>query len=518
MTRKKKKGSLAGRYFRSVAGVVLASMLLLASVFFTLASRYFYAENMRNLSGAISCLTRVMQETGKVTEDEQLRRSVVTRSADLAGEITGTTIVVCSQQGDILYCTGEQILSGKALTEKQLRALMQTGEDTENGLPGMRNLTDLDGLLPEISYVQCSLYRGEIGNYYLMALRQAGWFRTYTSELGVAFLWASGLMLLVSGLFSLVAAKRISAPLAQISRAADRFGKGDFTARVSVAQSEQNEIGQLAQNFNTMAASLEAIDRSRQSFMGNIAHELRTPMTSIKGFIDGMLDGVIPVDQYPRYLTLVSEEVARLTRLIQSMLDITKLEAGEYRINAKNYDLWQTVGAVMMNSEQRLVDKCIGVGGYDPQRTIVYADPDIIYQVVYNIVDNAIKFTPQGGRIDLDVTTGKGRVYLSVQNTGEGVPADQLPLLFERFYKGDSSRGLNASGSGLGMHISKVLMGVSGGSIRAESDSASWTRFVIELPGGRPELPPRRKDRGISALSRLRTKHRPEPTETAEKL
>ncbi len=503
----KRKRSIARRYFKSVALVVLCSMGLLVTIFVALVSQYFRSETLDNLSAAMDSVTAVVDVAASSGAGSSITEAIICHAADLVGEITGSTLVVADGQGAVLYVSGGMELEAPVLSQPALEqvrsSLMLSGQGGRTMLP---RPSDLDGLLPQRYYVMaCSLPQAD-RQMYLLALSDAGRFGGYLSDLMVAFLWAGVLMLLVGGMLALATAQRISAPLTQISKAADRFGRGDFSVRVSVGSTGNDEIAQLASNFNTMAANLEAIDRSRQSFMGNIAHELRTPMTSIKGFVDGMLDGVIPEEQYPRYLGLVSEEVARLTRLIQSMLDITKLEAGEYTVNARSYDIWETLGAVLMTNEQRLVEGRIGIGGYIPQRTMVYADSDLISQVVYNIIDNAIKFTPPGGRIDLSVTQVKDRVYVSIRNTGEGIPADQMAHLFERFYKGDKSRGLHAAGAGLGMHISKVLIGVSGGSIRVDSDSQSWTEFTFDLPQGRPELPPPRSQRSGLSLFRSRAR------------
>ena len=496
-----KRKSIARRYFTSFTLVVLFSMALLVSIFFTLAGRYFRTENLHHLDATLDYIAGVLDAAG--TADGTLQDAIVIRSTDLAQEVTGISLLIADADGHILYAGDDVALNGRTLSADVLRTVKADRPLTDGPLRP-HGFTDLDGLLQKRCYAVSRLYAQGQTQYCLLALGSMGRFDGYLSDLILAFLWAGVVMLLISGTLALLTARHVSAPLAQISRAADRFGKGDFSARVTVERGGNDEVAQLAQNFNTMAASLEAIDRSRQSFMGNIAHELRTPMTSIKGFIDGMLDGVIPPDRFPYYLGLVSDEVARLTRLIQTMLDITRLEAGEYKVNAKSYDIWETIGAVMMNNEKRLVDGRIGVGGYIPQRTPVYADPDLIYQVLYNIVDNAIKFTPPGGRIDLNVTAEKDRVFISVRNTGAGVPADQLPYLFDRFYKGDKSRSMHSGGAGLGMHISKVLIGVSGGAITAESDGESWTAFTFDLPQGRHELPARREKSSKNPLTRLR--------------
>ena len=218
--------------------------------------------------------------------------------------------------------------------------------------------------------------------------------------------------------------------------------------------------------------------------MGNIAHELRTPMTTIKGFIDGMLDGTIPPEETKHYLGIVSQETGRLARLVQNMLDITKLEAGEVPIHAQTYDLWKTVTDVVLSDEQRIEDGKIDIQGLGGDPLLICADPDFVHQVVYNIVDNAIKFTPAGGTISFAAERRGNMVEVRIENTGAGIAPEALPFVFERFYKEDRSRGMNTRGSGLGLHICKILVNLSGGQIHAESEEGNWCRFVFTLPAG----------------------------------
>ena len=232
-----------------------------------------------------------------------------------------------------------------------------------------------------------------------------------------------------------------------------------------------------------MAANLQQIDSSRGQFMGNIAHELRTPMTTIKGFIDGILDGTIPPELHNHYLQLVSQETGRLARLVQNMLDLSKLESGEYQVNARMFNIWETLTGVALSAEQRINDGQIDLEGLTmDERVLVYADPDLIHQVVYNLLDNAIKFTPAGGVIRFGVEKLGPEAEISIWNSGQGISPEALPFVFERFYKEDQSRGLHARGAGLGLHICKVLVNLSGGQIRVESQQGEWCRFVFTLP------------------------------------
>ena len=227
---------------------------------------------------------------------------------------------------------------------------------------------------------------------------------------------------------------------------------------------------------------IQSNDNSRGQFMGNIAHELRTPMTTIKGFIDGILDGTIPPDMQNHYLQLVSEETGRLARLIQNMLDLSKLESGEYQVNARMFNIWETLTGVALSAEQRINDGMIDIDGLTmDEKVLVYADPDLIHQVAYNLLDNAIKFTPAGGTIRFGWRgwPGGGSLHLELRS---GISPEALPYVFQRFYKEDQSRGLHARGAGLGLNICKVLVNLSGGQIRVESKQGEWCRFVFTLP------------------------------------
>ena len=323
---KEKQRSIARRYFTSVTLVVLCSMVLLAGIFLTLAGQFIYNENLKNLDTAVERISQVMSVAESEIDDPAVMEKLARHAAALVTEITDAGLLVADHEGRIIYSGGDVQLQGDTLSQKTMQRFREAGSAVSRSRA--QSITDLDGLLEQRYYVVGSVYTGDGGENYLAVLSDAGRFSGYLSELVLAFMWASLLMLLISAALAVITARRVCAPLSQISKAASQFGRGDFSARITVADGSNDEISQLAQNFNTMAANLEAIDRSRQSFMGNIAHELRTPMTSIKGFVDGMLDGVIPPELYPRYLGLVCDEVARLTRLIQSMLDITKLEAG----------------------------------------------------------------------------------------------------------------------------------------------------------------------------------------------
>ncbi len=483
--------SISSAYFSMTAVVLVTSILAMGFLQMYLSMEYFKTDKENTLDDIVTlAAARATMEQGPLESwQESATGQQLQSTISLIGQSSGNVVFATDTAGRVLMCSeGENCRHKTAVSEKILEKIRTDGEYFELG--------DLGGAAPQRYYTSARAVYDEDGRamVYVFASADAAGMGVFVSDMFSSFVLSAGLMLLVASVLSILLTSRLTTPLRRIAAAARKFGGGDFSVRVPVEGDD--EVAQLAQTFNNMASSLETIDSSRASFMGNIAHELRTPMTTIKGFIDGMLDGTIPPEMQQHYLSLVSQEVGRLARLTQNMLDITKLEAGEYRVHASSYDVWETITAVVLSAEQRIEENKIQIDGFAPSKTMVYADADLVYQVFYNIFDNAIKFTPEGGTIALSVTKSGGAVTISVQNTGEGISPEALPFVFERFYKEDKSRGLNAWGNGLGLHICKVLVNLSGGKIWAESELGSWCRFSFTLPMNPPADQNRTRQRG----------------------
>ncbi len=274
---------------------------------------------------------------------------------------------------------------------------------------------------------------------------------------------------------------RLTRPLKQMSRAAQAMAKGDFSKRIAVTRDD--EIGELAVSFNQMTNSLAQLEKMRRSFVANVSHELKTPMTTIGGFIDGIIDGTIETQKQSYYLHIVSDEVKRLSRLVESMLDIAKLESGEFILKPELFDFDKLLLDIVIRQEQRIEQKNINIIGLDllPQVQLT-ADYDLIYQAIYNLTDNAIKFTDDGGTVNFDVKTDGKKLFFAISNTGKGIPADSLPYVFERFYKVDKSRSANKNSTGLGLYLGKTIIRSHGGTITVSSTENVITTFEIMLP------------------------------------
>ena len=291
--------------------------------------------------------------------------------------------------------------------------------------------------------------------------------------------------------------ERTVSPLRDMSRAVKRMAVGQYDVRVRVQGSD--EVAQLAVAFNQMAESLENLESMRNSFVANVSHDLRTPMTTISGFIDGILEGVIPSDQRDHYLKIVSDEVRRLSRLVTALLDVSRLQAGDRKFDMKPFDVCEMGRMILISFEQKIEDKGLDVEfRCDEDNMFVLADRDAIHQILYNICDNAVKFSAAGGKLRMSFAwssgeTGRNRkAVVKVYNEGQGIPPEDLPFVFERFYKSDKSRGLDKSGVGLGMFISKTIIEAHGETISVASDYGKNCEFTFTLARS---IPPTQKGR-----------------------
>ena len=278
--------------------------------------------------------------------------------------------------------------------------------------------------------------------------------------------------------------ERMINPLKNISKATKRFAKGDFSTRVAI--SGRDEIAELGESFNQMAESLDNLEKMRNSFLANVSHDLRTPMTTISGFIDGITSGAIPPEKHNYYLGIISDEVHRLSRLVSDLLDISRLESGERKFTLVNFDIAEMARIILISFEQKISDKSLDViFESEEDAMFVLADKDAIHQVMYNLMHNAVKFARDGGKFAISINRASNKsVRISIYNEGEGISKEELPLVFDKFYKTDKSRGLDKSGVGLGLYICQTIIKAHDGEIRAESPGGNGAEFWFSLKEG----------------------------------
>ncbi|MBR2039991.1 MAG: HAMP domain-containing histidine kinase, partial [Clostridia bacterium] len=282
-------------------------------------------------------------------------------------------------------------------------------------------------------------------------------------------------------IFIYIMTYRLTKPLKLMSEASKAMAKGDFSKRIPVMSDD--EIGELSLSFNMMTNSLSQLEGMRKSFVANVSHELRTPMTTISGFIDGILDGTIELEKHDYYLKIVSSEIKRLSRIVESMLNISKIESNEFSLNRELIDFRELLCKIVISQEQNIEAKNLNVIGLDSIADIsVNADRDLIYQAIYNLVDNAVKFNCQDGDISFELFKENKNLIFTIKNSGAGIPEKDLPFVFERFYKVDKSRSNSKNSTGLGLYITKSIIKAHSGTISVASKPEEYTVFKITLP------------------------------------
>jgi len=286
--------------------------------------------------------------------------------------------------------------------------------------------------------------------------------------------------------------RSIIKPLTSITQAAESMSQGDFSVRTDVKG--YNEVEKLAQSFNIMASKLSMIEDNRREFVGNVSHELRSPITSIHGYVDGMLDGTIPVEEYPRYLHIVSDEATRMTSLIFDLLELSRMEDGVATLDQRDYDLHESIRRVMIGRMNDIEKKHIDLHlDFTDEPCYVLADQARIEQVIYNIVDNAIKFLQDGGNLTIRTSIVHDIVTVFMMNDGASILPEDQPHVFERFFKSDKAHTIGKnSGTGLGLSICKRIIEMHGQTIRlVPTQKGAAFEFTLHK-GLSPRKPPHR--------------------------
>ncbi|MFD3155536.1 ATP-binding protein [Haloimpatiens sp. FM7330] len=245
-------------------------------------------------------------------------------------------------------------------------------------------------------------------------------------------------------------------PLSKINTVAEKISKGEVDKRVHIKSND--EIGELANSFNSMANSLEKVDKNRRLFISNVSHEIRSPITSIKGFIGGILDGIIPAEKQTNYLSIAYEEIQRLTRLVNDLLDLSAIESGRFTMKVQQLNLNEIMRLVVIKFETKIRNKNLKVDVcFEKEEDYVIADRDRLIQIITNILDNAIKYVNDGGKINISTKTKGKKSYVTIFNSGPAIEEEDLKHVWDRFYKADKARSSKIS-TGLGLSIVRSLL------------------------------------------------------------
>lgn len=490
--KKAKRQNLFTTSFIMFASIFLVAFVVLGSSLIFLVNAYSLQEKTRLLTENTDAVAEAVSNTLIVNNMNSVfspDKEIICESLNTVSNCINADIFVCDVGGSVIMCkdqSGYEAYTTNStacirhksfnIDDKLLQRLYEGSRVTKTYINGERVyvvgrvVTARDLLNPSNEQ--------PIGSVF--AITDAGTTDIVSAVVRI-FLVVAVICLAVGFLLIYFLTKRMVTPLQQMSIAAKRFAVGDFSYRVSIDSND--ELSDLCYAFNDMADALDKLESSRRSFVANVSHELKTPMTSIAGFIDGILDGTIPKAKQDYYLKIVSDEIRRLSRLVVAMLNMSKIESGDFQMKPKTYNLSDQIIHILLTFEQKIEKKNIEIRGLDNlQPYHIDADIDMIYQVVYNLFDNAVKFTNENGYIDINVSDIGDSIQVSIKNSGEGIKAEELSRVFERFYKVDKSRSLDAKGAGLGLYIVKTMVEMHGGRIYAKSDSATTAEFVFTLP------------------------------------
>lgn len=446
------------RNFALTACMILISFVVLGGAFLGLSYYYTISERtgaLKTDAEYVSVLIGNEMEWGMGASDEWMMQTMQAVSM-----ISSVDVILTDANGVVLYYTDgadEDNLDnyvGMSITESILRQMQEQG--TYSGFASL----DLYAKPRVVSgypvYVR-SLYGTNVVGYVLVSAQSAALIEMWHALL-LIFVTVALAVFCLAMVLSYISSVRLTRPLQEMAAAVRRFGQGEFDVRVEEG-SRTEEINELARAFNTMANSLAQSETRRQEFVANISHELKTPMTTISGFTDGILDGTIPPEKASEYLQVVSSETKRLSRLVRKMLDISKLRSEQNVIGHEQFDLCEIMCQMLLSLEVKINDRHLDMDVQIPQEAVmVWGEPDAITQVGYNLMDNAIKFSPNGSVIQLIITTKDNKAYVTVRNHGPTISPEELPLIFDRFHKSDKSRSMDKDGVGLGLYIVKTIL------------------------------------------------------------
>ncbi len=467
------------RTFFPAAIILLAALLLVGASFQVLVRNLLARQvetTLKNDCAAIAGLATAYYTEGSVSrQDFFVTLSVATR-------VSGSDAVICDSRGRLVLCSDSPLgckHQGMIIQNDYLQEVFSAGMVSDVGM--------VEGLYEDSRYVVGMPITDSISGRpvgLVIVSQPVSQALSLLDKLADTYLLICLLVVAVAVIVITLMARHQSSPLREMAKAASDFGHGQLNARVAIDEGSPQEVQELALAFNNMASSLQKSEYQRQEFVANVSHELKTPMTTISGYVDGMLDGTIPPEKHSHYMELVSQETKRLSRLVRSMLDISRLQ-GQEGIppeSLSQFDVCECVGKVLITFEQKIVGKALVVDVSFPEHPVyARANPDAITQVVYNLMDNAVKFCPEGGTLALSVREGSAKVYVTVGNDGDTIPAEELPLVFDRFHKLDKSRAQNREGWGLGLYIVKTLIDRHGENISVTSQNGR-TEFTFTLP------------------------------------
>ncbi|MBR4836237.1 MAG: HAMP domain-containing histidine kinase [Clostridia bacterium] len=486
------------KYLATFVIIIFVSFAILSGVITAMVRNYAFSDTEERLDKECSIVVSLMQNADSDNLGEIIH-TVATSISPMVSFNSDYEVIITDVNGKIILSTahaGDEDRTPVVNTTDGLGNVTISAFERQTGEGG------------EVGYV----YNGRIGESledqymvyakpvnidgepicYVMTLANTNKEHNFVSITRRVVINSSIWVMIAAVVAAYIITERIVKPLRKMTSATKSFAEGDFSTRVDVDK-HNIEIAELAKAFNNMAESLESLEKMRNSFLANISHDLRTPMTTISGFIDGINSGAIPPEKHEYYLGVISAEVHRLSRLVTQLLDVSRLESGERKFNYTDFDIAEVARLILISFEQKIEDKKLDVE-FDAEYDGMYAkaDKDAIYQVLYNLCHNAIKFAREGGKFRIRITRiTDTKLKIAVYDQGQSLSDVDAKMVFDRFYKTDESRGLDKTGVGLGLYISKTIIDAHGETIGVDSIANDGCEFWFTLTEG--TQPPKRK-------------------------
>lgn len=487
---KNKKGTFFLKYFFLFSSIILVSFLLIGIALMIFATSTLSSQALKETKQNATNLSQMTSEllsSSAIQDNPQGAVLTLCKNIELLSKSTNCDIFITDKAGTVIVCP--HTLSDFELSHAQLCEIHKEISIPTTYLQRVKNgtVTEFSKLGESYESYQCvSMIPIYVNHTYqgicVVASPISDNILTYIQKTFVMFLVSAAIALVLVTIAVSIMTERIAKPIRNLERATKCYASGDFSYKVPELNSN-DELAGLITKFNAMATSLSQIENSRRSFVANVSHEFKTPMTTIGGFINGILDGTIPPEKQDYYLNIVSAEIKRLSKMVNMMLNISKIETGNVDMKIEQFDISQKLVTTFLGFEQLISEKNIEISGFeDLVPAVIHGDSAMIDQAIYNLADNAVKFTDSGGKITVNTACDNEYVYFAITNTGKGIPEKDLEKVFQRFYKVDQSRSTDVKSTGLGLYLIKSIIDLHNGTITLESEVNNFTRFTIRLP------------------------------------
>jgi signal transduction histidine kinase len=450
--------------FTIILTIVLVSLAWILSIWFRIT---YFAEKKAQFQQDGEYISKAIKTYN--TEKSNIEFDKLQAIVDMSSVGTNADIIV-SDKLDYIYVSS--IIEDNKTIEDKPHILEKDRNRLMNG-------QSVEYINKRYTYIYPIIENDEFEGYFIMTTPLSIISKQLHRIYLIVWISALGAMIFASAVLSLVSKKILINPLAQINNVAKKFANGEVNIRVNIES--QDEIGELANSFNIMAGSLEKVENNRRDFISNVSHELRSPITSIKGFIAGIIDGVIPKDKEGYYLDRVYSEIKRLTRLINDLLDLSTIESGKLKFNMKKININELIRVCIINSERNIKEKEITLKiELQHENCYVNADEDKTMQVITNLLDNAIKYCGNNGIIRIRTYHKGPKVFVQIYNNGPKIGDEEITHIWDRFYKSDKSR-TNKVSTGLGLPIVRMILMQQGEEVWVKNDANIGVTFTFSL-------------------------------------